>query len=60
MMGEPIPLLGSPGTRPCFEGPKNLRVKGAPAALEQAAIGHVVGEGVLERVLERMAEARLI
>ncbi len=38
----------------------NQGVEGAPSLLEQTAIGHVVGQGVLERILEVREEPGLV
>ena len=57
---EPLDVLGEPvGVEP-LDGLDDPGVEGAPPLLEQAAVGDLVGEGVLERVLEVGEEARLV
>ena len=60
MVGQPLDLLGQavPGER--LDGLDDAGVQHAPPLLEQAAVGHLVGQGVLEGVLQLGEEARLV
>ena len=51
MVGQPFDLLGDVLPGQGFQGPDNPRVQGAPPLLEETAVGHFVGEGVLEGTL---------
>jgi hypothetical protein len=50
MVRQVLDLLGQSVGREAFEGLHNVGVQHAPAFLQQAAIGHLVGQGVLESV----------
>ena len=50
MVGQAFDLLGHPLSGEGFEGLDDPRVQGAPPLLEETAVGHLVGEGVLEGV----------
>ena len=59
-MGQPLDLLGQPvGIEP-LDRLHDPRVEGPPALAEEAAVGHLVRQRVLERVLEVGKEARLV
>ena len=51
MVSKTVHLLGQPVWRERFEGLDNVCVQDSPPLLEQAAVGHLVGEGVLEGIL---------
>ena len=50
MVGEPFDLLGHPSPSEGFQGHDDAGMEHPPPLLEQAPIGHLVGEGVLEGV----------
>ena len=60
VMREPVDPFGHAVCTQLFEDHHTPGVQRAPPFLEEAAIGHLVGEGVLERVFELREEARLI
>ena len=60
MVGQPFDLLGQPVAGERLEGLDDAGMERAPPLLQQAAVGHLVGEGVLEGVLELGEEARLV
>ena len=60
VVGQPLDLLGEALGREPLDGLDDAGVQGAPPLLEQALVGHLVGERVLERVLEVGEEARLV
>ena len=60
MVGQPFDVLGQPvGVGP-LNGLHDPAVEDAPPVLEQAAVGHVVGHRVLERVLEIREDPGLV
>ena len=59
-MGQPLNLLGPPVGRQRLEGLHDAGVQDAPPLLQQAAVGHFVGEGVLESVFELGEETHLV
>jgi hypothetical protein len=59
-VGQPFDLAGQALGMERLEGLHNLGVQAAPPVLEQAAVGHLSGEGMLEGVGEIREEARLI
>ena len=60
MVGELMDVLVQPiGVTP-FEGADNLCVHGAPPLVQEAPVGHLLGEGVRERVFRLGEEAGLI
>ena len=60
MVGKPVDVLGQPvGIEP-LDGLHDPAMEGAPPVLEQTAIGHVVGQGMLEGVLEVGENAGLV
>ena len=60
MGGEAVDLLGqSVGIQPLHRI-HDARVERASPLLEEAPVGHLVGEGMLERVLEVGEEPRLV
>ena len=60
MVGQPFDLLGQTvGIEP-FDGFDDAGVQGPPPLLQETAVGHLVGEGVLEGVLELGEEAGLV
>ena len=59
-MGEPVDVLDQPVRVECFEARDDGRVKGALLIPPEAAVGHLMGQGVLERVREVRDEASLV
>ena len=60
MLGEPLDLLVQPiGIEP-FEPCDDAGMEGSPPLLEQAAVGHLVSQGMLEGVDTFGEEVRLI
>ena len=60
VVGQPFDLVGEAiGIEP-FDGLDNARVQRPSPLLEQAAIGHLMGEGMLKGVLPLGEQARLI
>ena len=59
-MGEPLDVLGQALGVERLDGVDDPGVERAPAILEQAPVGHLVGERMLEGVLEIREEARLV
>ena len=60
VVGQPFDVLGQPvGIEP-LDGLHDLAMEGAPPVLEQTAIGHVVGQGMLEGVLKVREDAGLV
>src|SRR5215510_724136 len=60
MVGEPFDPLGQALRSEVLEGLHNARVQGTPTLLQQAAVGHLMGQGVLEGILALGKEARLV
>ena len=60
MVGQPFHLLGHPLPGQGFEDLDDPRVQGAPPLLEETAVGHFVGEGVLEGILALGKEPGLV
>ena len=60
MVGEPFDLLGQPVGIERLEGLDDTGMQGPPPVLEQAAIGHLLRQRVLEGVCEFGEQARLI
>src|SRR3990172_3382390 len=60
VMGQPFDLFGQSVRVEPFDSLHNPGVEGASPLLKQASVGHLVGEGVLEGVLELGEEARLL
>ncbi len=60
VVGEPLEVLGQPVGVEMLDGLDHPRVERAAAILEQARVGHLVGEGVPERVLHVREEADLV
>ena len=60
MVGQPFDLLGQPVGIERLDGLDDAGVQRPPPLLQQAAVGHLVGEGVLEGVFELGEEARLV
>ena len=60
VVGQALDVLGEPVGVEALDGLDDPGVERAPALLEQAAVGHLVGERVLEGVLEVGEEARLV
>ena len=59
-MGQPLDVLSQPvGIEP-LDGLDDPAMEGAPPVREQAAVGHLAGERVLEGVLEVRNEAGLV
>ena len=60
MVGQLLDVLGQPvGIEP-LEGFDDPAIEGSPPILEQAAIGHVVSQGMLEGVLEVWEDPGLV
>ena len=57
---ERLRVLLDPGAGHAREGAGDRRVKGAALLAQEAAVGHVVGERVLEGVLDLGVEPRLV
>ena len=60
MVGEPFELLGQTVGRESLDGVHDVSVEGAPPLLQQAAVGNLMGERVLEGVFEVGKETRFI
>src|SRR5262245_41151662 len=59
-MGETLEvLIEAVGIQP-LDGGDDLPVQGAPLPIEQAAVRHLVGQRVLERVLHLGKQTRLV
>jgi hypothetical protein len=52
MVGEPFDLVGQALRVEPFDGLHDAAVEGTPPFLQQAPIGHLMGEGMFEGVLE--------
>ncbi len=59
-MSQALDLLGEPIGEERLDGLHNPGMQCAPTVLEHAPVGHLVGEGVLKRVLEIREDARLV
>jgi hypothetical protein len=60
VVSQPLDVFGQPIGIEAFDGLDDATVEGAPAVLEQTAVRHVVGEGMLERVLEVREDPGLV
>jgi hypothetical protein len=60
MRGEDFDLLGQPVSGECFERLHDAGMEGAPPFLKQAAVGHLVRQGVFEGVFPLRKQAGLI
>ena len=60
MVREHLGVLAEAVGVQALERLEDRGVERAPALLEHAVVGHLVGEGVLERVLEVGKEPRLV
>jgi hypothetical protein len=60
MVGQPLDLLCESIAMDHLDGGHQAGMESAPPLTEQAPIRHLVGEGVLERVLQLREEARFI
>jgi hypothetical protein len=60
MVGEPFDLFCEPVRVQTFDGLQDPAMQGAPALLEEAAVGDLVGEAVLEGVGEIREETGLV
>ena len=60
MVGQAFDLLGHPVPGERFEGLDNAGMQHAPPLLQQAAVGHLVGQGMLEGVFALREEACLV
>ena len=60
MMGEPVDLVGEAVTREGFQRLHDLCMQHPPPLQEEAAIGHLVREGVLKGVLALGKEPGLV
>src|SRR6266849_3067944 len=57
MVRQPLDLFGQPLRIESFDSFHYLAVKDAPALVEKASVGYIVGEGMLERILRVGADA---
>ena len=60
MVGQPFDLLGHPVPGERLQGLDDAGVQRPPPLLEETAVGHLVGQGVLEGVLELGEQLRLV
>ena len=60
MVRQAFDLLGHPVPSERLQGLDDAGMQRPPPLLEQAAVGHLVGQGVLEGVLALGEEARLV
>ena len=60
MVREPLDLFGQAIGSALFDGLHNLGMQDAPPLLQEAPVGHLVGEGVLEGAFALGEEPRLI
>ena len=60
MVGQPVDLLDQPVGVELFDGLDDPRMENAPPLLQEAPIGNLVGEGVLEGVFEIREQAYLV
>src|SRR5215831_7926798 len=60
MVRQTLDLLCQPVPREPFQGLDNTGMQRAPPLLQQATVGHLVRQGVLEGVFWLREEARLI
>ena len=60
MVGQSFRTFGQSVRIESFNGLHDPGVKGAPSLMEQAAIGNLTGEGVLEGVLKIRKKACLV
>jgi hypothetical protein len=59
-MGQALDVLGQPARVEPFDGPDDPGVERLASLLEQRAVGDLIGERMLEGVLEIREEARLV
>jgi hypothetical protein len=60
MVRQAFDLLGHPVGRERLESPDNTRMQHPPRLQQEAAVGHLVGQGMLEGVFRLGEQARLI
>jgi hypothetical protein len=60
MVRQSFDLLGQPVSIAPFDGLDNLGMQPPPPLLEEAAVGHLVGEGMFESVLRLREEPCLV
>src|SRR5262249_8348061 len=60
VVGQAFGLLSYPVPSESFQGPDDARMQRPPPLLEEAAVGHLVRQGVLEGVFQLGEEARLV
>ena len=60
MVSKPLDMLGQPLGVKAFDGFDDPGVDGAPALLQEAAVGHLMGERVFESVLHVREETGLV
>ena len=60
MVGQPFDLLGHPVPSERLEGLDDAGMQRSPPLLQQAAVGHLVRQGMLEGVFQLGEEARLV
>ena len=60
VVGQALDLLGQSVGIQLLQGRDNAGVQPAPSLLQEAAVGHLLGEGVLEGILDLGEEACLV
>jgi hypothetical protein len=60
MVGQAVHVLGQPLPGECLEGLHDPGVQAAPPLLEETAVGHLMGEGMLEGIGALGKQAGLI
>ena len=60
VVGQALDVLGKSVGIERLDGGDDARVQRLAAFLEKAAVGHLMGQGVLERVLQRREQARFV
>jgi hypothetical protein len=60
VMGEPVDVLAEAISVECLDRPDDPRVQVVPSLVQEAAVRHLVGQRVLEGVLDVGEEASLV
>ena len=60
MVGQAFRVLAQPISTECLDGVHNLRVQGAPSLVKEAALRHLVRQGVLEGVFKARVQAGFV
>jgi len=60
VVGQPVDMLDQAVRIEPLDRLRDPAMEGATSVLEQTAVGHLVGEGVLEGVLQVREQARLV